>query len=67
MTSDILDRLAESLLQLTPTTCRWPIGDPQEHGFRFCLAYHAPGSSYCPEHHAVAVGKAQGRLNMPQE
>jgi len=59
--------LAESFFKLTESSCRWPIGNPQEPGFRFCLAQHAPGSSYCPEHHAVAVGKAQGRLNMPRE
>ena len=59
MTSDILDRLAESLLQLTPTTCRWPIGDPRQPGFHFCLAHHAPSRTYCPEHHAMAFGKSR--------
>jgi hypothetical protein len=67
MTSDILDRLAESILQLTPTTCRWPIGDPRTPDFRFCMEPHAPGSSYCPEHYAVAFGKVRSKLASPPE
>lgn len=35
--------------------CQWPIGDPRDPDFRFCVAPRAPGkSSYCAHHHAIA-------------
>lgn len=38
-----------SLLELTSTSCRWPIGDPQRKDFCFCGA-PAPERPYCAEH-----------------
>ena len=36
-----------TLMDLTPSSCRWPVGD---WPVRFCGHGHAPGSSYCPYH-----------------
>jgi GcrA cell cycle regulator len=58
--------LMDSLLLLTPTTCRWPIGDPQEPGFRFCMTKHLPGSPYCPEHYARAFSRSRSKLDPTQ-
>lgn len=42
------------LLDLNDTTCRWPLGDPQQPGFGFCGCAVKDGSVYCAEHHARA-------------
>jgi GcrA cell cycle regulator len=48
-----------TLDELTPHTCRWPYGDPQEKTFRYC---GKPGADfnrdlpYCPGHRVVANG-----------
>jgi hypothetical protein len=61
-TGNILHNLEERLMKLTQETCRWPIGDPREPGFRFCLAVPGvPGGSYCPEHQAKAFVKSRNR------
>jgi len=47
----------KTFLQLTDTSCRWPVGDPKEPGFFFCGAPTAKLSqdrAYCPGHMAVA-------------
>ncbi len=38
------------LLQLTETTCKYPIGDPQEDTFGFCGARSRDGDPYCEYH-----------------
>jgi GcrA cell cycle regulator len=41
-------RGAEAILDLTPSTCRWPQGRPGAPDFRFCLsAVEQPGAAYC--------------------
>jgi GcrA cell cycle regulator len=42
-----------SLMELTPTTCRWPYGDPGTEGFHFCGGF-VFGGSYCFAHHQIA-------------
>lgn len=42
-----------SLLDLTPTMCRWPLGDPKAKGFGFC-GKDIHRKSYCAEHYAEA-------------
>lgn len=37
-----------SLMELTATTCRWPIGNPGDEDFRFCGDFAVPGKPYCP-------------------
>lgn len=41
----------KSLQDLTESSCRWPIGDPQHADFHFCNQNKVPGLPYC-EHHA---------------
>jgi GcrA cell cycle regulator len=47
-----------TLMELTLSSCRWPIGDGP---FLFCGALEADGAtgrSYCPYHHALAYTPA---------
>jgi GcrA cell cycle regulator len=41
-----------ALADLTLTTCRWPLGDPRDEGFRFCGAACDP--PYCNSHRRLA-------------
>jgi len=43
-----------SIIDLSPQTCRWPIGDPKLPGFHFCGKPVRPGKPYCAEHCEVA-------------
>jgi GcrA cell cycle regulator len=43
------------MMDLTATTCRWPIGDGPP--FLFCGCAVAEGSSYCPTHKHIGTGK----------
>lgn len=47
-----------TLMDLTNTTCRWPIGDPGTPEFRFCggPSNNIAGRPYCAHHAAVASG-----------
>ena len=42
------------LVDLKPTSCRWPLGDPKDADFCFCGQECAEGKIYCEEHCAVA-------------
>ncbi len=42
------------LIDLKPTSCRWPEGDPKDADFRFCGQECVAGKIYCEEHCAVA-------------
>ena len=39
------------IMELTRTSCRWPIGDPGDEDFAYCGARAMDGLPYC-EHHA---------------
>jgi GcrA cell cycle regulator len=39
------------IMELTRTSCRWPIGDPGDEDFAYCGARAMEGLPYC-EHHA---------------
>ena len=43
-----------SLMELTETTCKWPIGHPGDADFYFCGKASRPGVPYCPEHCLMA-------------
>jgi hypothetical protein len=45
-----------ALSDLTLTTCRWPIGDPHDEGFRFCGAPCV--ENYCTDHNRIAHRRA---------
>lgn len=52
--TDVPDKFACTLLELTNDRCRWPYGHPGEAGFAFCGRHGADnsaGSPYCPPHH----------------
>ena len=42
------------LVDLTPNSCRWPLGDPKDADFVFCGKKVVPGKIYCAEHCAQA-------------
>ena len=44
--------LVQDILNLTPATCRWPIGDPRSSTFSFCGCSTA--DVYCERHKALA-------------
>lgn len=43
-----------SLVELKERMCRWPIGDPQDDGFKFCGGPSEEGIPYCNHHARVA-------------
>ncbi|MBQ4084143.1 MAG: global cell cycle regulator GcrA-like protein [Alphaproteobacteria bacterium] len=53
-TSSPKKRKGVALTDLTPTSCRWPEGDPKDPDFSFCGKEVVPGKIYCAEHCAVA-------------
>jgi GcrA cell cycle regulator len=65
---DIAPAQRRTLLELTNTTCRWPVGDPASPEFFFCGAPGADcdiGRSYCALHARrayYASGKAAGSM-----
>ncbi len=50
-----------SLQDLTETSCRWPIGDPQMADFHFCNGTKLPGLPYCEHHSRRAFQPPQHR------
>jgi GcrA cell cycle regulator len=42
-----------AFVDLTDKSCRFSYGDPKTKDFGFCGCETAPGSSYCPGHHAI--------------
>ena len=54
-----------TLMELTSTSCRWPIGDPRDAEFRFCGARKEIEDSYCATHHAMSLTSAQKFIPRP--
>ena len=50
-----------SLLELSDSKCRWPIGDPGTAEFFFCGGAPAEGLPYCAYHSRVAYQPAAAR------
>jgi GcrA cell cycle regulator len=46
-----------SFLELSSSTCRWPVGDPARPDFLFCGARPLEGKPYCGAHWARAYRK----------
>jgi GcrA cell cycle regulator len=55
-----------SVLELTPTMCKWPIGDPTDPDFGFCGAKAHGSWPYCAEHGAVAYQPASAKRGASQ-
>ncbi len=51
----------KSLQDLTESSCRWPIGDPQHDDFHFCNGSKVPGLPYCEFHAKRAFQPPQAR------
>lgn len=50
-----------TIMELTSASCRWPLGDPRDHGFRYCGADCDPARPYCDPHFRLAYQPAQPR------
>jgi GcrA cell cycle regulator len=50
-----------TVVTLTDSSCRWPIGDPQHDEFHFCGKGKVPGLPYCEHHAQRAFQPAQRR------
>lgn len=50
-----------TILQLSSTTCKWPIGDPGNEDFCFCGHGPRDGSPYCEYHARIAYRPLQER------
>ena len=50
-----------TLLELTESTCRWPIGDPGSTDFFFCGGQSLTNLPYCAYHSRVAYQPANAR------
>ena len=50
-----------TILTLTGSSCRWPVGHPGEAHFHFCGAKTAPGQPYCGQHARLAYQAPQPR------
>jgi GcrA cell cycle regulator len=50
------------LMQLTPTSCRWPRGNPTEPDFEFCGDEALPDLPYCLHHAALAYQPPKARV-----
>ena len=46
-------------VEMTPHSCRWPIGHPGDSGFHFCGESALPGKPYCSTHAAAAYVKVK--------
>ncbi len=56
-----------SLMELTPFTCKWPLGHPGEPGFAFCGAVPFPNRVYCEHHARLAYMPPKARAERPAE
>ena len=50
-----------TILELSESTCRWPIGEPGKDGFGYCGSKSKDGMPYCPYHARVAYQPAADR------
>ncbi len=50
-----------TILTLTASTCRWPIGDPGDEDFRFCGGPSSSEQPYCEYHSQLAYQTATTR------
>jgi len=50
-----------SILTITDSTCKWPLGDPSGDDFRFCGRNVNESSPYCAAHSRVAYQPARRR------
>jgi GcrA cell cycle regulator len=56
-----------TVLTLREGMCKWPIGDPSDHTFRFCGRKSGPGSAYCQAHAQLAYQPQAKRKRKPAD
>ncbi len=49
------------IMNLTETTCKWPVGDPGRPDFFFCGRRSESGVPYCPHHARIAYQPSSDR------
>jgi GcrA cell cycle regulator len=49
----------EAVMALQHNSCRYPIGEPDQAGFRFCMHVTIKGGVYCTEHKNLCWEKAK--------
>lgn len=50
-----------TIMNLTESTCRWPMGEPGTESFHFCGGKSNPGMPYCAHHARIAYQPVQDR------
>ncbi|MFG1241232.1 GcrA family cell cycle regulator [Xanthobacter sp. V7C-4] len=50
-----------TIMNLTESTCRWPLGEPGTESFHFCGGKSNPGTPYCTVHARMAYQPVQDR------
>lgn len=55
----LLDMRLITIVELTKSTCHWPIGDPSEiESFRYCGLFKQPDNGpYCPHHFQKSLSR----------
>jgi GcrA cell cycle regulator len=53
------------IMQLKERSCRWPLGDPQLPGFRFCCKEKSGTLPYCSEHAQISYLAPENRTRRP--
>ena len=61
--SEKAPRAGITIMQLTPYTCRWPLGDVGSADFAYCGGVSLEGCPYCAEHAKVAYNRG-GSINV---
>ena len=58
---------AVTVVDLSATVCRWPLGDPATPEFRFCGRKAKAGAPYCEAHVRMAYQPAQSRRDRDRD
>ncbi|MGU3497126.1 GcrA family cell cycle regulator [Xanthobacteraceae bacterium A53D] len=55
-----------TIMNLTESTCRWPVGEPGTDAFYFCGGRSLTGMPYCATHARMAYQPVQDRRRAPR-
>ncbi|MEO0786296.1 MAG: GcrA family cell cycle regulator [Pseudomonadota bacterium] len=58
---ELKDGSKATVLNISSSMCKWPIGDPADPNFAFCGRRSQDGSPYCAEHSKIAFQPARKR------
>ncbi len=56
-----------TVMTVTDSMCKWPIGDPTQPDFRFCGRPSKQGEPYCEGHARMAFQPAQARRDRSRQ